>query len=61
MATYLALRVRSTGKVTSIPVLSVVAFPTDGQKQLVALDPCDGESFEAWKEMHQGRPSGSQI
>lgn len=27
----------------------VVAIRTDGQKQLVALDLCGGESFEAWK------------
>ena len=57
----IALQVRSTGKVTSIPVLSVVAIRADGQKQLEALDPRGGESFEAWKEIHQGRPSGSQI
>jgi putative transposase len=45
----IALRVRSAGKVTSVPVLGVVAIGTDGQKQLVALDLCGGESFEAWK------------
>jgi transposase-like protein len=45
----IALRVRSAGKVTSVPVLGVVAILTDGQKQLVALDLCGGESFEAWK------------
>jgi putative transposase len=45
----IALRVRSAGKVTSVPVLGVVAILTDGQKQLVALELCGGESFEAWK------------
>jgi len=45
----IALRVRSAGKVTSVPVLGVVAILTDGQKRLVALDLCGGESFEAWK------------
>jgi putative transposase len=46
----LALRVRSAGKVVSIPVLGVVAVLTDGQKQLVALELCPGgETFAAWK------------
>ncbi len=45
----IALRVRSAGKVTSVPVLGVVAIRADGQKQLVALDLCGGESFDAWK------------
>jgi putative transposase len=45
----IALRVRSAGKVTSLPVLGVVAIRADGQKQLVALELCGGESFEAWK------------
>jgi putative transposase len=45
----IALRVRSAGKVTSVPVLGVVAILTDGQKQLVTLELCGGESFEAWK------------
>jgi putative transposase len=45
----IALRVRSAGRVVSLPVLAVVAIRTDGQKQLVALDCCGGESFEAWK------------
>ena len=45
----IALRVRSAGKVVSVPVLGVVAILTDGQKQLVALELCGGESFEAWK------------
>jgi transposase-like protein len=41
--------VRSAGKVVSVPVLGVVAIRTDGQKQLVALDLCGGESSEAWE------------
>ena len=44
----IAPRVRSAGKVTSVPVLGVVAILADGQKQLVALELCGGESFEAW-------------
>jgi transposase-like protein len=47
----IALRVRSGGKVVSLPVLAVVAIRTDGQKQLVALECCGGESFEAWKSV----------
>jgi len=46
----LALRVRSAGKVVSVPVLGIVAVLTDGQKQLLALELCPGgETFEAWK------------
>jgi len=45
----IALRVRSAGKVVSAPVLGVVAILTDGRKQLVALELCGSESFEAWK------------
>ena len=45
----IVLRVRRAGKVTSVPVLGVVAILTDGQKQLVALELCGSESFEAWK------------
>lgn len=45
----IALRVRSAGEVTSVPVLGVVAILADGQKQLVALELCGGESFDAWK------------
>src|SRR5262245_30497163 len=44
-----ALRVRSAGKVVSVPVLGVVAVLNDGRKQLLALDLCGGESFAAWK------------
>jgi transposase-like protein len=45
----IALRVRSGGKVVSIPVLGIVAILTDGEKQLLALELCSGESFDAWK------------
>jgi transposase-like protein len=44
-----ALRVRSSGKVVSVPVLGVVGVLVDGGKQLVALELCGGESFAAWK------------
>jgi len=44
-----ALRVRSAGKVVSVPVLGVVGVLPDGHKQLLALDLCGGESFMAWK------------
>lgn len=45
----LALRVRSGGKVVCVPVLAVVGVLADGQKVLVELDLCGGESYEAWK------------
>ena len=44
-----ALRVRSGGKVVSVPVLGVVGAHVDGGKQLLALELCAGESFAAWK------------
>jgi putative transposase len=44
-----ALRVRSAGKVVSVPVLGVVGVLLDGRKHLLALDLCAGESFAAWK------------
>jgi len=45
----LALRVRSAGRVVSVPVLGVVGVLVDGSKQLLALELSGGESFEAWK------------
>jgi len=45
----LILRVRRARQVEGVPVLAVVAVLADGQKQLLALDLCSGESFEAWK------------
>ncbi len=44
-----ALRVRTAGKVVSVPVLGAVGVLPDGRKQLLALDLCAGESFAAWK------------
>jgi putative transposase len=44
-----ALRVRSAGKVVSVPVLGAIGVLADGGKQLLALELCGGESFEAWK------------
>ncbi len=44
-----ALRLRSGGKVVGVPVLGVVGVLADGQKHLLALELCGGESFAAWK------------
>jgi transposase-like protein len=44
-----ALRVRSLGKVVSVPVLGVIGVFPDGHKHLLALELCGGESFAAWK------------
>jgi putative transposase len=44
-----ALRVRSAGRVVSVPVLGVVGVLPDGHKHLLALELCAGESFAAWK------------
>ncbi len=44
-----ALRVRSGGKVVSVPVLGAVAVLADGAKQLLSLELCGSESHEAWK------------
>ena len=44
-----ALRVRSAGRVVSVPVLGVVGVFPDGHKHLLALELCGGESFAAWK------------
>jgi putative transposase len=45
----IALRIRMAGKVVSTPVLVAVAVLADGQKQLLSLEMCGGESSEAWK------------
>jgi putative transposase len=45
----IALRVRSGGKVVSQPILGAVAVLADGQKQLLTLELCSGESGDAWK------------
>jgi transposase-like protein len=44
-----ALRVRSAGRVGSVPVLGVVGVLPDGHKHLLSLELCGGESFAAWK------------
>ena len=44
-----ALRVRSAGKVISVPVVRGVGVLPDGRKHLLALELCAGESFAAWK------------
>jgi len=44
-----ALRVRSAGKVVTVPVLGVVGVLPDGHKHLLALELCGGESFAAWR------------
>jgi len=44
-----ALRVRSAGKVVSVPVLGVIGVRSDGGKHLLALELCGGESAVAWK------------
>jgi putative transposase len=50
----IALKVRSAGKVTSLPVLAAVAVLVDGSKRLVALDVCGSESGAAWEGFVQG-------
>jgi len=42
------LRVRSAGKVTSVPVLTAVVVLADGGKELLALELCGSESGDAW-------------
>ena len=44
-----ALRVRSAGKVVSVPVLGAVGVRSDAGKCLLALELCSGESAAAWK------------
>ena len=44
-----ALRVRSAGRVVSVPVLGVIGVLPDGHKHLLALELCGGESVAAWK------------
>jgi transposase-like protein len=45
----IALRVRQANRVVSTPVLAAVAVLTDGTKQLVSLEMCGAESYDAWK------------
>src|SRR5713226_6528332 len=44
-----ALRVRSAGRVVSVPVLGVIGVFPDGHKHPLALELCGGESFATWK------------
>jgi len=44
------VRVRSAGKVSSVPILTAVAVLADGRKELLALELCGSESHEAWKD-----------
>jgi putative transposase len=50
----IALRVRSAGKVTGLPVLAAVAVLADGSKRLVALEVCGAESTAAWEGFVEG-------
>jgi putative transposase len=50
----IALRVRSAGKVTGLPVLAAVAVLADGSKRLVALEVCGAESGAAWEGFVEG-------
>jgi len=50
----IALRVRMDKRVMSVPVLVALAVLADGQKQLVALEMCGSESYEAWKGFLDG-------
>lgn len=45
----IALRIRSAGKVTSLPVLAAVGVLANGDKRLLSLEACSSESTEAWK------------
>jgi transposase-like protein len=45
----IVLRVRSAGRVVSLPVLGAVGVLPDGRKQLLALECCGGESAAAWR------------
>jgi transposase-like protein len=50
----IALRVRSAGRVTGLPVLAAVAVLADGTKRLVGLEVCGAESGSAWEGFLQG-------
>jgi len=45
----IALRVRTAGKVTSLPLLAAVGVLANGEKRLLSLEACGSESYEAWK------------
>ena len=50
----IALKVRSAGRVTGLPVLAAVAVLADGTKRLVSLEVCGAESGAAWEGFLQG-------
>lgn len=50
----IALKVRSAGKVTGLPVLAAVAVLADGNKRLISLEVCGSESGDAWEGFIQG-------
>jgi len=50
----IALRVRSAGRVTGLPVLAAVAVLADGTKRLVGLEVCGAGSGSAWEGFLQG-------
>ena len=50
----LVLRVRSAGRVVSLPVLTAVGVLADGRKQLLALELCGAESADAWAGFVEG-------
>lgn len=45
----IALRVRTGGKVVSVPVLVALGVLSDGTKRLLSLEMCNSESRDAWK------------
>jgi len=58
----IALRVRSAGQVTGLPVLAAVAVLANGSKRLVALEVCGAKSGAAWEGFVEGSPrAGSRC
>lgn len=45
----IALRVRTAGKVVSMPVLVSVVVLANGEKRILSMEMCGSESNEAWK------------
>jgi transposase-like protein len=45
----IALRVRTGGRVVSVPLLVALGVLADGSKQLLAMELCASESREAWR------------
>ena len=50
----IALKVRSAGRVTGLPVLAAVAVLADGTMRLVSLEVCGAESGAAWEGFLEG-------